>query len=93
MKFYLNVIFVPGKAKLIADYLSCHPKWSSNQPIANDIWGKDQPIEAIVCKVSTKRYLRKLDDPFLTTINNFVTEDEDYIQVMNHLKNKAPRYN
>ena len=47
MKYNFQVVIVPGKTNLIADYISRHPKWSSTQLIVKDAWSKDSPVKAI----------------------------------------------
>ena len=79
MKYNLKVVYIPGS----------HP-WSTTQPIVKDTWGKDTPVEAIVRLVTLKRYQRKFEDLFLTTINDLAMEDLDYMTVLEHLKKRTP---
>ena len=90
VKYNFKVRYILGKCNIVVDYLSHHPHWSSTQPIVKDIWGKDILVEAIVRLATLTRYWRKLEDPFLTTIKDVVTEDSDYMTVLDHLKNKTP---
>ena len=89
MKYNFKVVYILGKSNIVADYLSHHLCWSSTQPIVKDTWGKDTPVEAIVRLATIKRYQRKLEDPFLTTIKDIAMEDSDYMTVLDHLKNKT----
>ena len=78
--------YVKGQDNVLADYFSRNPRWGYGQPVADDLYGRPAPVEALVRQVQAVIDRTRAEDPALTSIKEQAAMDDAYCRVLDTLK-------
>ena len=78
--------YVKGQENVLTDDFSRNPWWGYGQPVADDLYGRPAPVEALVRQVQAVIDRRRAEDPALTSIKEQAAMDDAYYKVLDILK-------